>query len=611
MLNLSGIRTQVERVDDLPLLYGMLQRMGVRAIVDRVIPQHGNWQGLSPGWVITLWLMHILSEQTHKMEVVQGWVERHLVTLEKLTGQEIRPLDFTDDRLALCLRYLADVAQWLEVEEQLGQRLIRVYRLGEDRVIIRGDGTVGSVGHDPDRHTLFKVGKAKNGLYETQFKLMLFSLDPLGLPLTVDVAPGNRADDPLYAPGYRRAKRVLGREGILVVGDSKISALSTRGEIVQGGDLYLAPLADQKDEPALLETLLAPWREREEKAPLIFLKEALPVNGGEPDTTLAVGRGFEAKRQRTAEIEGKSIHWEERLLVVRSFSYVKTIQEGLHHRLDKAEAALKALTPPRQRGKRQIQDEASLLASIERIEKQYRVQGYFHYSYQREEKEKRIRSYRGKPARLDRQVRYQLTVTRNQEAIAAAEFKAGWRIYVTNATESELTIDQAVGVYRNQYLAENIFRRLQGKYLSITPVYVQRENHARGLFHLLTLAARVLALGDYLARRNLAAGKTTLAGIYAGNAKRSTATPTMERMLQTFKDIDLIQITVGEQTVLQLTDLSFVQHRILGLLELDSSLYTDLIGGDEEPADASLAPHHASSQNDQQPTAGESVSQTL
>ena len=611
MLNLSGIRTQVERVDDLPLLYGMLQRMGVREIIDRVIPQHGNWQGLSPGWVITLWLMHILSEQTHKMEVVQGWVERHLVTLEKLTGQEIRPLDFTDDRLALCLRYLADVAQWQEVEEKLGQRLIRVYRLGEGRVIIRGDGTVGRVRHDPDRHTLFKVGKAKNGQYETQFKLMLFSLDPLGLPLTVDVAPGNRADDPLYAPGYRRAKKVLGGEGILVVGDSKISALSTRGEIVQGGDLYLAPLADQKDEPALMETLLAPWREREEEAPLIFLKEAMPVDGGETDATLAVGRGFEATRQRTAEIAGKIIHWEERLLVVRSFSYERTIQEGLHRRLDKAEAALKALTPPRQRGKRQIQDEASLLASIERIEKQYRVQGCFHYSYQREEKEKRIRSYGGKPARVERQVRYQLTVTRNQEAIAKAEFKAGWRIYVTNATPSELTIEQAVGVYRNQYLAENIFRRLQGKYLSITPVYVQREDHARGLFHLLTLGARVLALGDYLARRNLAAEKTTLAGIYAGNAKRSTATPTMERMLQVFRDIDLIQITVGEQTVLQLTDLSPVQYRILDLLELDSSLYTDLIGGDEEPADASLAQYQASSQNEQQLMAGESRSQTL
>jgi len=153
--------------------------------------------------------------------------------------------------------------------------------------------------------------------------------------------------------------------------------------------------------------------------------------------------------------------------------------------------------------------------------------------------------------------------------------------------------------------------RLQGRYLSITPVYVQREDHARGLFHLLTLGARVFALGDYLARRNLAAEKTTLAGIYAGNAKRSTATPTMERMLQAFKGIDLVQITVGEQTVLQLTDLSPVQSRILDLLELNSSLYTDLIGGDEKPADAFLLPQHASSQNEQQLPAGEFLSQTL
>jgi hypothetical protein len=33
------------------------------------------------------------------------------------------------------------------------------------------------------------------------------------------------------------------------------------------------------------------------------------------------------------------------------------------------------LTPARQRGKRQIEDEGTLLSSIERIEKQYRVQG--------------------------------------------------------------------------------------------------------------------------------------------------------------------------------------------------------------------------------------------
>ena len=79
-------------------------------------------------------------------------------------------------------------------------------------------------------HALFQVGKAKNGQYETQYKLMLASLDPLGLTLAVDVVSGDRADDPLYLPCYQRVKQVITENGVLVVGDSKMSALRTRSE---------------------------------------------------------------------------------------------------------------------------------------------------------------------------------------------------------------------------------------------------------------------------------------------------------------------------------------------------------------------------------------------
>ncbi len=76
----------IERVDDLPLLFGLLQQMRIQVIMDEVITPHGNWQGLSPGWVMTLWLMHILSEQNHCLEPVQQWVATHLVTLQRLSG---------------------------------------------------------------------------------------------------------------------------------------------------------------------------------------------------------------------------------------------------------------------------------------------------------------------------------------------------------------------------------------------------------------------------------------------------------------------------------------------------------------------------------------------
>jgi len=564
----------VERVDDIPVIYGTLERMGIQTIIDDVVKPHANWQGLSPGWVVTLWLVHILSEQNHLMEPVQQWVRRQLTILTKLSGEPVRELDFTDDRLAMCLRDLGSKREWQTIEEQLGLRLIRVYELSTE--VIRLDATVGTVHHEKGNPSLFQTGKAKNGTYGTQFKVMLASLDPLGLPLVVDVEAGNRADDPLYIPSYERAKTILERDGLLVVGDSKMSALLTRATIAAGQDSYLVPLADRKDEPELLSTLLEAWLKDGAKAVPIFLPEDRPADGSEPDPSLAIGCGFEVKRPRTAVVEGEEVTWEERLLVVRSNSYMKSELGGVRRRLGKAERALEALTPPRGRGKKQIKTEGELLSAIDKIEGEYRVKGLFDYDYQEEVEEREIRGYSGKPARVERKVRYQLTVSRKQAAIEAAEFRAGWRIYATNATEMELSLEEAVSAYRDQIIEENIFRRLHGKMLSVTPLYVQREDHAQGLIHLLTLGARALALGDYLAREALAAEGTELAEVYAGNAKRSTARPTTERMLKAFKGIDLIIFPPEEQRAPILTAFKPVHARILALLGLQTSLFTDL-----------------------------------
>ena len=56
---------QVERLDDLPLLMEHLKRMEIAKLVDEHIPVHGNWQGLSLGWTVTVWLAHILSQADH------------------------------------------------------------------------------------------------------------------------------------------------------------------------------------------------------------------------------------------------------------------------------------------------------------------------------------------------------------------------------------------------------------------------------------------------------------------------------------------------------------------------------------------------------------------
>ncbi len=574
MTNKDENEPRVERVDDIPVIYGLLERMGIRIIADGAITPHGNWTGISPGWVVTLWLTHILSEKNHLMEPVQQWVSRHLVILTRLSGQPVRALDFADDRLAICLRELSQVGIWQAIENQLGMRLIRVYDLRTD--VLRLDATVGTVNHTPENGSLFQVGKAKNGLYETQFKLMMASLDPLGLPLVVDVKPGNQADDPLYIPSYQRAKKIVGHNGLLVVGDSKMSALTTRATIVAGQDSYLTPLADKKDEPHLLAQELAAWLERKAEAMPIFRPEDIPADGSAPDAKLAIARGFEVTRTRSVWLDGVEITWDERLLIVQSYSYMQSILAGLRQRLDKAEAAFLALTPPRQRGKKQITQEAKLLTAIAQIEKKYRVQEFFHYDYQAETTERQVRGYKETEPRVERQVRYQLTDSCQQEAIEKAELEAGWRIYATNESSQRLSLPQAVDVYRDQIIEENIFRRLHGKMLSITPLYVQREDHAQGLVHLLTLAARLLALGDYLAREALAKLGEELTDVYAGNPNRRTTRPTSERIFKACGGIDLVILPQAGRTSTFVTGLRPVHQRILALLGLDSDTFANL-----------------------------------
>lgn len=118
-----------ERVDDIPLLLAFLKQMGVQSLLDQHFPTHGNWQGLSLGWVAVVWLSYILSQADHRLSHVQPWAEKRLETLSGCTTDALRALDLTDDRLEAVLRYLSDDKLWSEFEKELGSQLLQVYDL--------------------------------------------------------------------------------------------------------------------------------------------------------------------------------------------------------------------------------------------------------------------------------------------------------------------------------------------------------------------------------------------------------------------------------------------------------------------------------------------------
>src|SRR5262245_13666183 len=89
-----------ERVDDMPVLVAQLARLGLPPLLDAHFPTHGNWVGLSLGWVSVLWVSHILAEGDHRLNHVAPWAQPRLHTLQACTGQLVHPLDRSDDRWA-------------------------------------------------------------------------------------------------------------------------------------------------------------------------------------------------------------------------------------------------------------------------------------------------------------------------------------------------------------------------------------------------------------------------------------------------------------------------------------------------------------------------------
>ena len=126
---------------------------------------------------------------------------------------------------------------------------------------------------------------------------------------------------------------------------------------------------------------------------------------------------------------------------------------------------------------------------------------------------------------------------------------------------------------------ERNFARLKGKSLGISPLYVQREDHVKGLVRLLSLALRVLTLIEYVVRRRLTGVGKSLSGLYAGNPKRQTQQPTTERLLKAFNGITLTVMRFPSATQCHTTPLTPLQERILRLLGFSKSLYTQFSDG--------------------------------
>lgn len=560
-----------ERVDDIPLIIGLANKLHLAKVLDDHMKTHGLQQGLNNGQLAVGWLAYILSQADHRKSAVRDWANGIPHTLEHLLGHPIRAVEFSDDRLGGVLYRLSDDETWDAIAHSLWVATVTVYEL--ELAGIRLDSTTSYGYHQVTDDGVMQRGHSKDHRPDLpQLKLMAAAAEPSGHLIACDVHAGQCADDPLYTPLLQRVRGIVGRTGLLYAGDCKRAALATRAEIAAHHDFYLMPLPLTGETATQVESWSTALVEGVQEATLLW------------DGERVLGAGYEFERPLRAMVDGSPVCWTERVQVVRSPTLAQRQQATLEKRLAAAEEELRALTPTPGRGKRQLRDADTVQAAIAHVLERHKVAGLLTAPWERHETTvtRYVGRGRGGPDRSTRtqvQVRYALTgVHRNEEAMAARRHRLGWRVQVTNAPVEQLPLPQAVRHYRGGWALERDFHRVKDLPLGLSPLFVWKSEQIKGLTRLLTLALRLLTLLETQVRRGLEQTQEAIAGLYEGVPTRTTERPTGTRILHAFAraQITLTHVRMGRRTCWYLTPLAPLHEQLLRHLHLPTSLYTAL-----------------------------------
>ena len=560
-----------ERIDDVPLLIGLAQKLRLPELLDHHLGSHGNHRGLSIGSLAAGWIAFILSRGNHTKVHVQEWSQSLHHTLSHLLAQPLRPAEFSDDRLGILLRRLHQLDDWDALEADLWHGTCDVYELPLERVRLDSTTTYGYHAIAPDG--LMQLGHSKDHRPDLpQLKIMAAAAEPSGHLLASDFYPGQTADDPLYLPMTRRVRILLGRAGLLYVGDCKMAALATRAELVAEGDYYLMPLPMTGDTQNQFEGWLDQLASGKVKTQELW------------DDQEFLGHAWEFTRVLHAQVADTPIAWKERVQLLRSPALTQRKQNNLEARLRRAEQAVRAVTPPVGPGKKQCREEPALRAAVSAILERCDVTGLLTVSWQRQEDQetKYVGPGRGSAQRATRtevRVRYQITeVRREAAAIEARRQRLGWRVQVTNSLKKRLSLLASVLSYRSGWSLERDFHLLKDNPLGIRPLFVKSDAQIGGLVRLMTLALRMLSVVEMQGRQGVAATGHKAKGYYSGQPGRQTDSPSGQRILETVmrQQLTLYGTKARTGTEWELARLPEIVRQLLRFLGLGETLYTGL-----------------------------------
>lgn len=548
-------RVRTQPIGYAPILKHFMERCQLISLIDRHVPLDPRRTILTHGEACVAMITGIFHQ------VFQLYALQQFATTTDILSvilPDISPDAYFDDRLGDTLDALYTFGlgnlELLITRHMLEEFDITVHSAHHDTTSASVYGTAGSRQHSDEGITL-TFGYSKK--HRADLKQLIWSLSvssDSAFPLFQQAYDGNTADVETYLEQWQHLIDLLGHRDVLYVADSKLLSKENMASLDHHEGRFLAPVPMYASYKAIFDEALA----TQTSEALLPYKDRL-------------NRGFEVPCLVTHDDETFAF----RMLIFFDAGLFARREQSLTKRLEQTALALETL-----RGKLnryQLKTREAIDNACADILRKYHTSEFISVSVTNAPNTSYKYARPGRPAPDDERLEiltdhFDLTVSRDEQAIEEARYRFGYYALMTNVPQEQLSLADAMQEQKEQYKSEHTNRRAKSHYC-LEPICLQTPTRIEAALFLFKIVLQLLVLIERTARKNIVSRDKGIDQFLPN--RKDVRNPTAEAILTEFQYVVTGTVTVPDGTSWSfVSELTALQKELLELLEVPQDSFT-------------------------------------
>jgi transposase len=546
---------QTQAVGFAPILRYYFDQCGIAKIIDDHVELDPRRKILTHGQAAVAMITAILFQVMQLYRICKFASEK---TVLKVLLPQIEADQYFDDRLADTLNALFGYGVG-DLDMLITGNMIDVFNIESQRC--HNDTTSVSMYGDADNNKTeqsIQITYGHSKKHRKDLKQFVWSMSVSSdhaFPLFQQAYSGNTADSTTYVEQWQRLIDLIGRRDFLYVADSKLICHQSMAHIHDNDGFFVAPAPMYESYKKVFEDAL----DNHDRQWLIEYKGRF-------------NRGFEVPMDFKYEDKDYRL----RMIILFDHGLFARKQKTLQNRIGKTQKAFEQISAKLNRYKLKSYDAIDKACSA--ILKRHHTKDFFTYRIINEPITTYKNKHRGRPSKKAKseqiaivQDHFKIDLILDQNALDRALSRCGYYPLLTNQSQEQLSIEDAMLAHKKQYKSEHTFRRAKGPY-SIEPVYLHTPERIEAFLLLFKIALQMVVLIERTARKNICERNYGLDNFMPNRV--DVRNPRSEYMLKEFEDIVKGEMPLPDgNTYGFVSELNKLQRDILSVLEVPLNYY--------------------------------------